>query len=72
MMYITTKTKDITWHVGEFFDIPTREVDNVICVQADGDELDLILRTMKNLPTSHRHVVRWFGDHAKFIAANLL
>lgn len=44
----------------------------VIEVQADGHELKHIHELFTNLPYSKcGGVVRWFGDHAAFIAANL-
>ena len=42
-------------------------------VQADGDELEIIMARFPYLkdrvPTAQR-VVRWFGDEAKFLVAN--
>jgi len=47
-------------------------VEQVISVTADGDELDIIRSqsSFSNLPLTTKRVVYWFGDHAKFIAAN--
>jgi len=62
------------WHIGEQNPFQHRhaEIERVIEVQADGDELAYIYNKFNNLPTMPlRRVVRWFGDHAKFIAANL-
>ena len=49
--------------------------ENVIGVgelYADGEELDLIRELFRNLPLCHdaKELV-WYGDHAKFIVANL-
>ena len=58
------------WHVGE--EVPI-DAGCVECVQADGDELHHILMEFKNLPrlVAHGKLVTWWGDHAKFIVANL-
>lgn len=58
------------WHVGE--EKPKAEAQFVTSVQADGDELHHILMEFQNLPQStHKKVVSWYGDHAKFIVGNL-
>jgi hypothetical protein len=44
---------------------------NYVEVQADGDELEAIRTQFNNLPMHSRHVVRWAGDMAAFIAMNL-
>ncbi len=50
----------------------TRTVDDVIMVQADGDELVHILENSVNLPSMNQSACqRWFGDHAKWIVANI-
>ena len=49
-----------------------RQARNVIEAQADGHELAAIYHQFPNIPKSKgSRVVNWFGDHAKFIAANL-
>ena len=40
-------------------------------VIADGDELEYIKVTFPTIPTVNKSVVRYFGDFAKLIAANL-
>jgi hypothetical protein len=41
-------------------------------LQADGDELDAIREQFPFLmPRNNKRVIRWFGDVAKFICANL-
>jgi hypothetical protein len=40
-------------------------------VQADGHELGKIGRQIAGIPTTGHRVVRWHGDFAKFIIANL-
>lgn len=86
MMYIviaqrgdSTKTVELQWHVGEknpLRNLPDNfafSFEDVIEVQADLDELDYIHTEFTNLPQVVRGagIVHWFGDHAKFIAANL-
>jgi hypothetical protein len=73
MMYVIVGREEYTWHVGEYnIKLTSSDLSRVSCVQADGDELDYILRNFKNIPVSTNvTVVRWFGDVAKFIAANL-
>ena len=66
--------KDYSWHVGD--GIPSG-FDDVCEVQADGHELDLILKRFPNLPIAKyengdlKRVMLWSGDFAKFIYHNL-
>ena len=46
--------------------------DEVVEVQADGPELALILEEGTNLVHTHARTQRWFGDHAQFIAHNII
>lgn len=39
-------------------------------LQADGDELQYILETMKNIPYTNKPDQVWTGDHARFICYN--
>ena len=57
------------WHIGEKLRLVS---DNVIAVQADGDELIAIEQVCGNIPRAAKPVVLWFGDHAKFIVANVV
>jgi hypothetical protein len=42
-------------------------------IQADGDELELILSKCKNLPfVTDKRVMTWTGDFAQFIADNVI
>ena len=43
----------------------------VLKVQADGFELCAIKSQIKGIPFSIHSVQHWYGDHAKFIIANL-
>jgi hypothetical protein len=69
MLYIITNKREYQWHVGE----PTPNVkEDIVAVQADGDELDRITKDFDNIPCpKHKRVVRWFGEMATFIARNL-
>jgi hypothetical protein len=80
--YVETSegTKHQKWHAT--FHVPFERTaigqvrtELVTEVQADGDELTHVEWKFNNLPmpkviTGHT-VVRWFGDDAKFIVANL-
>lgn len=79
MLYINgTNNAHCRWHVSvepqlALFQKVNRTNDfaDVISVQADGDELTHIYSLFTNIPTVKRNVVIWFGETAKFIAANL-
>jgi hypothetical protein len=60
------------WHVGD--KLRFDNVSNIVEIQADGDELELVQALCKNLRNINdcARVKRWFGDEAKFIAANVL
>ncbi len=59
-------------HVGDKarLDMMRLNAPDVVEVQADGDELEHIRREFRNLPGRSARVVRYYGDHAKFIAGN--
>lgn len=66
----------IEWHVGEKINsskLPQskREWDCMV-VQADGDELEYVLRTFKGIRSCDNRVIRWAGDDATFIVSNLM
>lgn len=64
----------IEWHVGDSKpSFTVAEIAKVECVQADGDELAYLDSSkFVNLPmVLGIRVMRWFGNHAKFIVANL-
>lgn len=88
MLYIDTEYngnfKEQKWHVGEPVPIMALQVRYVIEVQADGDELDYLMRrfpfVVNNMPKEMSpdnirwvpsKVVRWYGDQARFIIGNL-
>ena len=73
MLYIGCENEPeaVRWHVGETRpEIPANWITDI---SADGDELEYILSRFRNIPlaSSSRITVSWFGDHAKFIFANL-
>jgi hypothetical protein len=76
MLYITTKNEfgkfTGTWHVGAR--CLAVDVHTVVEVQADGDELALIVAMSDGtLPrAAAKRVVSYYGDHAKFIVGNFL
>lgn len=60
-----------SWHIGEKIIMQYETISQVDEVQADCDELEYIKSNFTNLPMSNSRVVRWFGDHARFIVAHL-
>jgi len=44
------------------------QAEDVVEVQAEGDELKLILSHISGIPKSQRSIQHWYGDDAKFIA----
>lgn len=85
---VTKDGKNMEWHIGEKIRMPNSGVDHhnlmqsVVEIQADGDELYKINEVChETIPfawrkldgrDSLRRVQRWFGDHAKFIFANVV
>ena len=65
----------MSFHVGDgsIFESVSRNFgDNTkLIVQADGDELEIIRDNFTNLPMTDKRVVRWHGDFAWFIVANI-
>lgn len=73
---------EFKWHIGEELpkiscketihtngSITQREI---VSLQADGDELELIKNSFTNIPIPmKKRVVKWFGEMAQFIFANL-
>ena len=58
------------WHVGEDLTL-AGSVYDVQEVQADGDELVEIYEQDLAYRSRVKNMVRWFGDQAKYIVANL-
>jgi hypothetical protein len=74
-LYIVTSKEEICCHIGEI--IPARNPYDVLELQADCDELIAIRNLFASdrtftipMPQCNR-VVRWFGDIARTIYANL-
>ena len=62
------------WHVGSPAPVAAGEYTKggIESVTASGHELNKVLNEIKGIPLAEgRPVVTWFGDHAKFIVANL-
>ena len=59
--------------VGPIFEVVSRHFGDgaSLIVQADGDELEKIRKNFTSLPMTNARVVRWHGDFAKFIVANI-
>ena len=65
---------DFEFHIGagKIRDTLGNQVSSTALeVQADGDELELIRRDFSNIPMTTSRVVRWEGDIAAFIVANI-
>ncbi len=72
MLYIVTNNgNEYSRHIQD--DLPKLEKGEwVLEIQADGHELAVILQQIEGIPNApQQRVVRWFGDHAQFIYANL-
>jgi hypothetical protein len=66
--YFKTPLKEITIYAGTSQGVDPTAITEV---QLDGDELEYVRRTMTGIPMHlTKRVQRWFGDDAKFIAAN--
>ncbi len=70
------REQDIEWYVGDkipskYHAVHTDIRLDVIEVYAEGPELKYIKHHFENLPYMRTLGVSWFGDHAKFIFANL-
>jgi len=63
------------WHVDEKVPINQHMVRHVFEVQADGDELEYVLKRFRDLPHildgNNARIQYWYGDNARFIAGNL-
>lgn len=75
MLHIKSSDKQgSTWQVGQelCFDFPPEDIFEIYATE---DELAYILDRFDNIPkikNSVSEVQYWYGDHAKFIIANLL
>jgi hypothetical protein len=72
MLYFVGKNgREYTWHVGNL--IPDLNCQCVE-VQADGHELEFLLKNFRNLPhveVSVRRIQQWKGSLSQFIYDNL-
>lgn len=71
MLVVTVNSGySIERHIGT--ELPELDNEVVTEIQADGDELEFILDNFRSLPLTYgKLVVRWFGDHARFIYHNM-
>jgi hypothetical protein len=70
-------TRSYQWHTSDSKTSKTElpfQIQEVVEVQADGDELAYILNRAVNLPQrpAHCRVQNWFGDDAKWIVSNII
>ncbi len=72
---VTTNGRSFTWHIPskgpdlkKLFATNDRTVD---ILQADGDELGLIMVRLNNIPITHGGICIWRGEMAQFIFDNL-
>jgi hypothetical protein len=71
------KHLDVQWHIGNPIPLNFHEYNDIIDIQADGDELNAIVsafswtergHTIMTIPYNPlKQVQRWFGDVAKSI-----
>lgn len=79
MLYVIfNDNREVTWHVGYKEDLARikQAAPEVREIQADGDELERILRNFtigerSTIPRTSALVQSWYGDLAKTIILNL-
>ena len=82
MLYVELKRNaHLSWHVGEkkpnelldASSVVASTVEDVVMIQADGDELDYIIDKfgIAAMRPKGSNVVKWYGDIARFIIGNL-
>jgi hypothetical protein len=77
MLYMTindgNRQHDIQYHTHTFDIRFAKPVEQIIAVQADGDELDFICINFPNLAIRRpsQPISYWYGDFAKTLALNL-
>ncbi len=57
------------WQIGS--GMPSPYTDDVTEIVVNGPELEKVRAEISGIPMSSMPEVQWFGDHAKFIVANL-
>lgn len=70
MLYIMLSNKvERSWHLDQPYCNLLDDINLVTEIQADGDELDWVLKNIAGIPyCATKRVMSWYGDHAKFIA----
>ena len=58
----------INWQLNGVIEDGAFDPRDVSTVEADGEELDFVIRQFHNLPFHAGNVVVWFGDLAKMVA----
>lgn len=53
------------WHVGE--KVSHIFHPHILCIQADGDELEYLKQKLTGIPFYPGRIVTWYGDMARFI-----
>lgn len=82
MLYVEMRNSThLSWHAGEkkpkellgASSVIASTVEDVVMIQADGDELDYIINKfgVAAMRPKGNTVVKWYGDVAKFIVGNL-
>ena len=68
--YMSNDTID-SWKVGETMVIPTYRgaIDSILI---DGNELEYVRTHFSNLPSVDNHVIKYYGEVARFIVGNIL
>lgn len=72
MLSICLKGKEITWHYSEPLSFSDLGNEEVLAVQADGDELDWIRSYFSNIPMHDGRLVTWTGEAAMFIVHTII
>ena len=64
--------KPVTWNMNGDEAFPSMKVQDVTLLQADGKELEIIVKNYKNTPITREPSQVWIGVFAQQIFANLL
>lgn len=60
------------WHVNNLKPLQNGEIEHIKYIQASGHELELIRNTFNGtIPDIKGYIMKWYGDIAKTIIANL-
>ena len=68
---IANRHVNTEWHIYEYMLISSEDLPHIRSIQADGDELEYILRKFENIPHNDARIQVWYGEWAIYIAANL-